>query len=120
MTKTVLPIGIIFLLFTGCFPEQKKIEVISAKPSGYEIQLVTEERELETERAYMDAFIAFKNQYQEQPLEFFKSSSSLYSIEDKITQLPTLLIRKEGKTIAKISGERNSKEIVDQLKNTIK
>ncbi|GGC80144.1 hypothetical protein GCM10007216_08330 [Thalassobacillus devorans] len=120
MTKLLLPVGLIFIMISGCFPEQKKIEVISANSNGYEVQLLTEEEDKDIDKAYMDAFLSFKNQHKQQPLEFFKSTASLYQVEEHINKLPAFLIRKEEKTVATITGERKSEEIVEQLMEIIK
>ncbi|UOQ43187.1 hypothetical protein MUN89_14750 [Halobacillus salinarum] len=109
----------VFLL-AGCFPHKENVEVISASPSGYDIYLYTQTDQKQKAESYFNALLDWKmKQGNDGTLAFKKSKTDSNSIEVSENELPALVIKKEGKTVTKISGNSNQKNILSKLEQSV-
>ncbi|MBM7552920.1 hypothetical protein [Thalassobacillus pellis] len=119
MAKVVFPLVTMLLMVAGCTPGQKNIEVISTAPEGYEVYLFTDKQASEKQAAYLNAFLEFRNEYYGGSLDFKKRSPELVKLHEEVSQYPTLIILKNGKTITQISGHAEQGEVFQQLSSLV-
>ncbi|MCP3026266.1 hypothetical protein [Halobacillus sp. A5] len=108
-------------LLSSCTSSGENIKVISAKPSGYEINLYTHQDDEEQANEYMSALLNWKtNQEEEEYLSFQESTVHTSDIDITSDQLPALIIYKDGKPIQTVTGKNTSPtDIIDTLENTV-
>lgn len=108
------------LLLTGCQNANANVEVITFKPSEYEIVLIPQNSTDQVDDIYANAIIELKAKY---PYKFKDIKAVEKNIDEINTRLhadsPTLLIMRDGKTIKKISGNLPKEEIKSHLEHAI-
>ncbi|MFC0523972.1 thioredoxin domain-containing protein [Pontibacillus salicampi] len=124
MHKGCLLLALVSMLCTGSC-EQKAtaaINVYEMSPDGYEVFLYTEKGDLELEEEYMDAILELRvsnpdklSELTLRKMDEEKQSSSPTSV----SHYPTLVIEKDGQTIATMSGDKTKEDIYSLLRKTL-
>ncbi|GGF12161.1 hypothetical protein GCM10010954_08530 [Halobacillus andaensis] len=117
----ILIYSLFVILLSGCNAGDEDIKVISAKPSGYEINLYTHPDDEEQAKDYMEALLNWKTSQEDDDfLAFNETTTNTKDIDLTSDQLPALIIYKEGQAIQTITGEDTSPtDIIDTLENTV-
>ncbi|MFC4025417.1 hypothetical protein ACFOUV_16640 [Oceanobacillus longus] len=119
MYKLILLIPTLFLL-NGCQNENTNVEVFTFKPNEYDVMFIPEDSIDEVDEMYMDAIIELKAKY---PSEFSEMEMTERNIAElgimQNTDGPSLLISKDGTTIAQLFGKKPKKEIIEKLEITL-
>ncbi|WP_067725762.1 hypothetical protein [Oceanobacillus damuensis] len=107
------------LILMGCQNEKTLTEVITFKPSDYEVIFIPNNYIDETNQVYMDAMIDLKAEYPNEFEEAKKEAKNLTDL-DSIDNIkgPSLIIVKNDTPIAQLSGEKAKKDIMEQLEFT--
>lgn len=110
-----------FVLLMACQNDSTLTEVITFKPSDYDVMFIPNDTSDEADKIYMDAFIELKAKYPTEFNEAKKVNINLMNM-DFIERKngPSLLISKNGTTIAQLSGKKAKKEIIEQLEFTFR
>lgn len=123
MLRGWLPLAFLFVLFTGsCSEEQSSVDVIQFQPSNYQVLLYTDKTKLDVEEQYIDAILELKAQYPDQLKDITIQKKNLSTIQQSSTPVhdyPTLLIIKKGRTVSKVTGNKNKHEILSVLRQTV-
>ncbi len=120
MKSYVLVSFLLVLLLAGCYPHQNKIDVISASPSEYDIYLYTPSDEEKSAASYLNALLDWKiKEENNHSLAFKKTQSDSDSIGLTENELPALVIKKKGKTVAKISGNSQRHQILSKIERAV-
>lgn len=116
MKKNWLPFILFIIVFTnGCSETQASIDMIEFHPSEYQVQLYSNKTNLDVEEAYVDAILTLKTYYSDQTKGIKMEKTTIHSMDNEpidIDQFPTLLIKKNGEIIAKISGQKKKSDIL--------
>ncbi|MFG6149060.1 hypothetical protein [Halobacillus sp. B23F22_1] len=117
----ILIFSLFVSLLSGCQAGNEDIKVISAKPSGYEINLYTHPDDEKQAKEYMEALLNWKTSQEDDDfLAFNETTTNTKDIDLTSDQLPALIIYKEGQAIQTITGEDTSPtDIIDTLENTV-
>ncbi|ARI77633.1 hypothetical protein [Halobacillus mangrovi] len=108
------------LLLTGCLPQSEDVEVLSAQESSYELYLYTEADNKDKAKNYLSALLDWKtNQIESKNIEFKQSKTKADKIGISEEKLPALVIKKEGKVVKHITGDPPTKEILNELEQSI-
>ncbi|MBP2077906.1 hypothetical protein [Oceanobacillus polygoni] len=120
MNKLLLIIPTLLLLL-GCQQHKDElVEAISFNPSEYNVMIIPEESIEEIDDIYVDAIIELKAKY---PTEF--TDAKTVEIDPAEMDIPldttgsTLVIQKNGQTIAHLSRNMPKNEIMEQLEVTL-
>ncbi|WP_339227559.1 lipoprotein [Oceanobacillus sp. FSL K6-2867] len=119
MNKLLFLISILLLL-AGCHYKEDVINAISFNPSEYRVMILPAESVEEIDDKYVDAIIDIKAKY---PTEF--SDAKKVEIDPAEMDIPlesndtTLIIQKNGQTIAQLSSNMTKNEIIEQLEFTL-
>ncbi|MBM7572230.1 hypothetical protein [Aquibacillus albus] len=110
---------IILFPISGC-DSQKKINVISLKSNNYHIYFYAEKINSVAEDAYLQAILDFKTNLASSMDDFqLTQSETNISNVHHIKNFPTLIITKNGETVAKVTGKASSAEVLSNLKSAI-
>jgi len=116
-----LPLAFALVLLTGsCSAQQaKNINIYEMTPSDYEILLLSEKNNVESEKEYIDAIYELKLKYPEQLSNLSLQKGTDPNKVPSISQYPALVIQQNGKTIASIKGKRSKQDILKILQDNI-
>ena len=120
MNKFLLMISTLLILLTGCQSKDEVVEAISFNPTEYNVMIIPEESIEEIDEIYIDAIIDLKAEY---PYEF--ADAKTVEIDPTEMDIPldtkgtTLIIQKNGQTVAQLSRNMPKDEIMEQLEVTL-
>jgi hypothetical protein len=108
------------LLLAGCLPQSKDVEVLSTQESSYELYLYTEMDQKEKAENYLSALLDWKtNQIEPEEIEFKQSKTNVDQTGLSEEQLPSIVIKKDGKVVKHITGDAPIEDILKQLEQSI-
>ncbi|PAV29865.1 hypothetical protein CIL05_08270 [Virgibacillus profundi] len=117
----VFSVIILILFISGCQHTNTMVDVITFKPSNYQVMFFPNNTEKDTKNVYMDAMLELKAKYPKAFTEVEAIEKEVDELKDVIKQdEPILIISKNGRTISQLSGEKPKTEIVEQLEMTMK
>lgn len=115
----ILPVILILLLAAGC-QKTSAVDVITFNSSEYRVLYFPNELN-DGKEAYMDAILELKVKYPEAFNEVKSGEKDIDELDyHKKQNEPVLLIKKNGQTIAYLSGEKSKAKIMEHLEMTTK
>lgn len=119
-----LPVSFILVILTGSCENHaaSSINVYQMSPSDYEVLLYSNQEDIDLEKDYINALLELKLSYPEELNNLALTKTAL--TENKkghpgIANYPALVIQKNGKILASLTGEMKKDEIYKVLQSTI-
>ncbi|KHE71803.1 hypothetical protein [Halobacillus sp. BBL2006] len=106
------------LLLAGCLPQSKDVEVLSTQESSYELYLYMDQKE--KAENYLSALLDWKtSQIEPEEIEFKQSKTNVDQTGLSEEQLPSIVIKKDGKVVKHITGDAPIEDILNELEQSI-
>jgi hypothetical protein len=111
------------LLLTACESiDEGSISKIELDGEGYHLLFFSNEQYIELEENYYDVLLDLKKEFPEEMGNLYLVQSSKRNSIKRygVDTYPTLIMIKEGKTLARIEGKQNKKEMLNKLTSVMK
>ncbi|MCA1023427.1 hypothetical protein GLW03_00005 [Halobacillus halophilus] len=111
----------VLLLLMGCIGKSEEVQVLSASPDEYELYLYTNPEQEEKAENYMSALLNWKLDIEDKKrLQFKQTTTESHKVKDiEDDSLPMLVVKKEGRTITKLSGVNTESRISSTLEQSL-
>ncbi|MYL19036.1 hypothetical protein GLW04_03990 [Halobacillus litoralis] len=121
MHTSKLIILTVLLLLMGCIGKSEEVQVLSASPDEYELYLYTNPEQEEKAENYMSALLNWKLDIEDKKrLQFKQTTTESHKVKDiEDDSLPMLVVKKEGRTITKLSGVNTESRISSTLEQSL-
>jgi hypothetical protein len=111
------------LLLTACESiDEGSISKIELDGEGYHLLFFSNEQYIELEENYYDVLLDLKKEFPEEMGNLYLVQSSKRNSIKRygVDTYPTLIMIKEEKTLARIEGKQNKKEMLNKLTSVMK
>ncbi|MBN8234292.1 hypothetical protein JF544_03490 [Halobacillus kuroshimensis] len=121
MQTNKLMIFTVLLLLMGCIGQSEEVQVLSTSPDDYDLYLYTNPDQEEKAENYMTALLNWKLEHQDHNrLQFKQTTTDSHNVEDiEGASLPMLVVKKEGRTITRLSGIETENRISSTLEEAL-